>query len=169
MGMVKTYLCKNNKGMTLLELVVSISVTSVLIVIIVGFITNLASQYGKQKEASENTREMLYMTEAFNTVDQWPEVRVKADHTELKVNNDTVNPSKETVYYMQSGSIYKNEFQNGILKNTLLLAKKFSVNFSLESDVSYSKDMLKVEITDSYGQTYIRKISLRDCEVVETY
>jgi prepilin-type N-terminal cleavage/methylation domain-containing protein len=161
--------CKNCKGMTLMELIVAMGISAILITVIVGFTTNIVIQYTKQKEAGQNTAKVLYLTQVFNTVDQWPEVRVKADNGTLKITDNTVSPSKETVYYVLQGSIYKDEFTNGVFKNTILLGKNYSINFSLVSDVSYLKNILKVDITDGYGQIWSRKISLRDSEVVATY
>ena len=166
---IKGSACKNCKGMTLMELVVAMGISAVLITVIVGFTTNIVIQYSKQKEAGQSTAKVLYLTQVFNTVDQWPEVRVKADNKALKITDNIASPTKETVYYELQGSIYKDEFVNGIFKNTVLIAKNFTINFSLESDVSYSKDILQIEITDGYGQIWSRKISLRDSEVVETY
>lgn len=157
------------KGMTLMELTISIGIMTILITIIGSFTANTYYQHTKQKEVMENDEAVLYLTQVFNTIDQQPEVRIRTDNKALKVSNPDVSPTTETVYYQHENSIYRDDYQNSGLKNTVPLAQNYSVSFYLDNDASYLKQILRIEITDIYGKVSTRKISLRDCEVVGTY
>lgn len=165
----KDFIKGRAKGMTLMELTVAIGIASILAGVLIVFVSNALLQRNKQAEAMGNSASMLYLTQVFNTVDQWPQVMVKSDTKALKLTDSTSAPTKETVYYELQNSIYREEYENSIQKDTVLLAKDCSTSFQLESDAAYLKDILKITITDKYGRIWTRKVSLRDCEVVGTY
>ncbi len=165
----KGHAALNIKGMTLMELTISIGIASILAVVVIAFTSNTLIQHNKQKEALDNHSKALYLSQLFNRVDQWPEVQLRADGKAVKLTDSINSPSRETIYYQFEGSVYKDEYENAELKNTTLLVRGFSIDFQYETDTSYSKDLLGIQITDGYGQTWTRKISLRDCETLGTY
>ncbi len=159
----------NAKGMTLMELTISIGIASILAVVVIAFTSNTLIQHNKQKEAVDNHSKVLYLSQLFNRLDRWPEVRVRGDGKAVKLTDSINSPAREAIYYEFEGALYKDEYEDTELKSTTLLASGFTLDFQYETDISYSKDLLGVQITDRYGQTWTRKISLRDCETVETY
>lgn len=156
-------------GMTLIELLVSLGISAVLAVVIVVFCSNIVLQYKQQKQVLDSNSKITYLLQVFNSIKQNPSVRVRTDNKAVEVSNDSTSPTTKTVYYELQNAVYKDVYEDSRFIKTVVIAKDVSVGFSLESDSLYSKDILKVILTDSEGASWIRKISLRDCDIVEGY
>lgn len=156
-------------GLTLMELAAALGISTVLAVVIVAFCSNMVFQYKEQKEILERSSKTTYLLRAFDEVQKSPSVRVRTDNKALEVSNTGVSPATKAVYYQLDNSLYKDTYEDSVYKNTVLISEDFSADFSLQSDASYLKDILKIVITDSEGTSRERKVSLRDCDVVEVY
>jgi len=156
-------------GMTLMELVVAMGISAVIVTVIVVFCSNMVLQYKQQKQLLDSSSKTTYLLQVFDSIKNNPSVRVRTDNKAVEVSNNSSTPTTKTVYYELDNFIYRDLYEDSQYKNTVILAKNYSVDFSLESDPSYSKDILRIGINDSTGTSWERKISLRDCDTVETY
>ncbi|MGE5474775.1 MAG: type II secretion system protein [Ignavibacteriales bacterium] len=156
-------------GVTLMELVVSLGITAILATVIVVYCSNMVLQYKEQKQVLYSSAKTTYLLQVFNEIKNNPSVRVRLDNKAVEVSNNSISPTTKTVYYELQNAIYKDIYLDSNYKKTDVIAKDFSVEFSLESNASYSKDILKIVLTDAQGANWTRKISLRDCDIVEEY
>lgn len=156
-------------GFTLMELVVSLGVSVIISIVIVIYCSNVVLQYKEQKQMLDSSAKTTYLLQVFNSIKNNPSVRVRTDNKAVEVANDTTSPTTRTVYYEFNEAVYKDVYEDSDYVNTVTLAEGFSVNFSLQSDVAYLKDILNIVITDLQGATWEREISLRDSDTVETY
>ncbi|MGE5328231.1 MAG: type II secretion system protein [Deltaproteobacteria bacterium] len=165
----KRILSSEQDGMTLMELVVALGISAILVTVIVVFCSNMVLQYKQQKQTIDSSSKTTYLLQVFNTIDEGSSVRVRADNKALEVSDNSSTPAVKSVYYELNNSIYQDSYEDSKYKKTIALAKNYSINFSLESNSSYLKDILQIVISDSSGTSWERKISLRDCDTVETY
>lgn len=156
-------------GMTLLELVVSLGISAILVTVIVAFCSNIAFQYKEQKLVLDSSSKTTYLLQVFDAIKQGTSVRVRSDNKAIEVLNDSSSPTTKTIYYELENAVYKDVYEDSQYINSIVIANNYSVDFSLESDSSYLREILKIVITDSAGINWERKISLRDCDIVETY
>ena len=156
-------------GMTLLELVVSLGISAVLVTVIVVFCSNIVFQYKEQKQMLDSSAKTTYLLQVFDTIKHVPSVRVRTDNKAIEVLNNSSSPTTKTIYYELENAVYKDVYQDSQYINSFVIAKNYSVDFSLESDSSYLREILHIVITDPAGINWERNISLRDCDAVETY
>lgn len=147
---------KRTNGQTLLEILLYVSVFSILITVIIFVFLNIFYSINKNQAISETNEQGEYLlniiTKNINnsTAINTPTSGVSSDNISLVKSNITLNP---TLVYFQGGDLYIKEGSNSAVKLNNSKTKIDSIQFLNISNSSSESPSLKIMIIVSYNSS----------------